>query len=178
MTNILISLLNNYIINIVRSIRLELDITQQDLSRQITPYSETNLVGLIESDKTVTTYNDNHLNIIVRNFSEKAKLLGKEKTDYTIYDLYPTKALPEQLITKTIDLIPKGLQATGALNLLLEKKTLFFDEWHTVKEITIYCNNFTSRDWKTTDFTSVVARAEESGKLIRSSENDPKYKIA
>ncbi len=178
MTKILISLLHNYIINVVRSIRLELDISQQDLSKEITTYSETNLVGLIESDKTATTYNDNHLNIIVGKFSEKAKLLGREKVDYTIYDLYPPKPLPEQLSNKIIDSIPKELQATGTLNFLLEKKTPFFKELHTVKEITTYCNDFMSRDWKTTDFTSVVARAVESGKLIRSSENDPRYKIA
>ena len=178
MTKILISSLHNYIINIVRSIRLELDITQQNLSKQITPYSETNLVGLVESDKTETCYNDNHLNIIAKFFSERAKLLGKEKIDYTVYDLYPYESLSEKLVPKTIDLLPKGLHATGTLNLLLEKKDLFFDEWHTVKEITTYCNSFMSQEWKTTDFTSVISRAEESGKLIRSSEIDPKYKIA
>jgi hypothetical protein len=60
----------------------------------------------------------------------------------------------------------------------LEKKEWFFNEWHNAKEVTNFCNKFMNEDWKTTDFTSVIARAIDSGKLIRSSENDPKYKKA
>ncbi|WP_345949165.1 hypothetical protein ABDD95_20175 [Mucilaginibacter sp. PAMB04274] len=176
MAEILISLLHNHIINMVRSYRLELDISQQVLSKKITKYSETNLVGLIESSKTPTTYNDSHLNIIVKEFSKMALSQGKEKIDYTIFDLYPKVAVPEKMIVKTIDTIPKNIQATGTLNLLIENNDSFFNEWHNVKEITAYCNQYMKREWKTTDFTSVIVRAETKKKLMRSGENEALYK--
>ncbi|MEO7215547.1 hypothetical protein [Mucilaginibacter sp.] len=178
MAKISISELHNYIINTVRVIRLELDITQLALSKKFDSLSDTNLIGLVESEKTPTTYNDSHLNIIAKIFSEKAKQLGKGKSEYIILDFYPSGPLSEISVEKTIDSIPKNLQATGTLNLLLENKDPLFNEWRTVKEITDYCNEFAGKEWKTTDFTSVVARAEATQKLQRLGENEPKYKKA
>jgi transcriptional regulator with XRE-family HTH domain len=178
MAKIYISFLHNYIINIVRLLRLELGISQKDLSKEITPLSDTNLVGLIESNKTSTTYNDDHLNKIAKCFSGKAKELGNEKESYNVHDFYPEEAVSEFLVEKNINQIPPNLHATGTLNLLLENNDTFFNDWHTIREITDHCNVVMKKSWKSTDFTSIVTRAQSVNKLARSGEINPTYKKA
>lgn len=169
----LISQLHLYIINAIRRIRLELGLTQRDISRILSPEADNNLLGSIESNFRNEKYTDENLNKLAKAFSK----INADK-DYTIYDFYPKEALSEILVEKLVIDIPKNLGPTGSLILLLEKKDTFFDNWHNAKEITNYCNSCMTTDWKATDFTSVIARAVESGKLIRSSENYPKYKKA
>lgn len=170
---VLISQLHLYVINIIRKIRLELGLSQRDVSRILFPDSDNNLLGSIESNFRKEKYTDEGLHKLAKGFS----IIDTNKV-YTILDFYPESPLPEVLVSKFVIEIPDNISPTGTLNLLLEKKDTFFAESHTVKEITNYCNEFMKREWKTTDFTSVVARAEATEKLIRSGENDPKYKKA
>lgn len=170
---VLISQLNLYIINAIKRIRLELGLTQRDVSRIINVDADNNLLGSIESNFRSEKYTDENLNKLAKAFSK----ININK-DYSIYDFYPKEPLEEVLIEKSVVDIPKNIGPTASLVLLLEKKETFLDDWHTVKEITDYCNKCLFTNWKTTDFTSVIARSVESGKLIRFSENDPRYKIA
>lgn len=170
---VLISQLHLYIINTVRRIRLELGLSQRDISRILYPDTDNNLLGSIESNFRNEKYTDENLNKLAKEFSK----IDANK-DYTIYDFYPAKPLEEILVRKLIIDIPINVQPTGTLNLLLEKDLSFFNEWHSVKEITFYCNEFMGSDWKTNDFTSVIARAVISKKLIRSGENESLFKKA
>jgi hypothetical protein len=70
------------------------------------------------------------------------------------------------------------LGATGTLNHLIEIGDPFFLEWHSVREITDHCNKSMQKEWKTTDFTSILTRALASGKLVRFGENEPKFRKA
>ena len=170
---VVVSQLHLYIINSIRRIRLELGLSQRDISRLINSDADNNLLGSIESNFRNEKYTDENLNKLAKAFSN----IDPNK-DYTVYDFYPTSALPEALVEKSVIDIPKSLGPTASLTLLLEKEHSFFNDWHNAKEITIFCNESMVQKWKPTDFTSVIARAVESGKLIRSSEIDPKYKIA
>jgi transcriptional regulator with XRE-family HTH domain len=170
---VLISQLHLYIINAVRLIRLELGLSQRDVSKYLNSETDNNILGSIESNYRNEKYTDEHLNKLANKFSE---ILPNK--DYSIYDFYPPQPIIETLVEKVVVDIPQNIGPTGAITMLLEDKDPFFNEWHTVKEVTKYCNEVLIRDWKTTDFTSVVARAEIVGKLLRYDENEPRYKKA
>lgn len=184
-----ISILSLYIINAVRKARLELGLSQRDVSRILYPESSTNLIGGIESDQQPDKYNDDHLNKIAKAFTKIARELQSEldsvpetsakiKTEYTIFNFYPPEPLPEGEQIKTIEKIPKELRATGTLNLLLEQNDPFILQWRSVREITDHCNSLIDKNWKSTDFTAVLDRAEKKGKLIKSEEDGTRYRKA
>lgn len=174
---VLISCLHLFIINRIRSIRLELGLSQREVSRILYPDSDSNLLGRIESNLTTHKYTDENLNKLAKAFTLIAKQ-GQLNKKYTINDFYPPEPLEEKLVAKTIIEIPESLGQTGTLNLLLEKNDSFFMEWHSIKEITDYCNLFAKKNWETTDFTSIVDRAEKANKLIRKSEDEALFKKA
>ncbi|WP_236979876.1 helix-turn-helix domain-containing protein [Membranihabitans maritimus] len=167
--------LHLYIINRVRYIRLELGLSQRDVSRILYPESSSNLLGGIEGSARPNSYTDENLNKLAKAFTEISKQQGNYM-EYTMKDFYPPEPLPEKMVKKEVIEIPEYLGPTGILNVLLEKGDAFFNDWHSVKEITEYCNRYAIQNWRTSHFTAIIARAEERKKLIRLSENEALYK--
>lgn len=167
--------LHLYIINKVRSIRLELGLSQRDVSRILYPESSSNLLGGIEGTARTDMYTDENLNKLANAFTELAQQQGNPK-EFTLMDFYPPEPIPEVMVKKEIIEIPKVQGPTAVLNTILVSEDDFFDEWRSVKEITEYCNQIVNGNWTTTDFTSTIARAEEKGLLIRLNDAEALYK--
>jgi len=172
---VLISLLHLYIINTIKKIRLELGLTQREVSKIFYPESDNNLLGSIESNFRTEKYTDENLNKLTKAFTEISKSLQLDK-EYTLYDFYPPEPLEEKMVEKNVIEIPEKLGQTGILNLLLENNDPFFSTWHSIKEITDYCNQFANKNWKTTNFTSVIDRAEKAKRLCRKSDEEALFK--
>lgn len=186
---VFISFIALHIINAVKKARLELGLSQRDVSKILSPDSSSNLLGGIESSQRPDKYTDDHLNKIAKVFTLMAQKIQKEfdsepgnttkiKTEYTIFDFYPPEPLPDGEQIKEIETQPKDLKTTGILNLLLESDDPFIKEWHTIREITEYCSNLMNRSWKSTDFTAIIDRAEKRGYMIKSEDNGVRYKKA
>ena len=171
-----ISSLHLFIINIIRQIRLDLGITQLEISRILHPDSSSNALGGIESNFRPDKYTDENLNKIAKAFTDKSFALGLNTT-YTIYDFYPKEAIEEKMVTKNVIETPKELKQTGVLHLLLiERKEKFFDNWHTVSEIAAFCGNHANKTWTNNDFTAIVKIVVDDNKLIRKSEEEALFK--
>lgn len=152
MEDIKISPTAQHIINEVRKLRLELGLTQRELSKIMSPDSDFSIVSNIESIRRSNRYTDHQLNIIATHFGR------------SIYDFYPAEPLSDTPQVKTKVAIPKGLGPTGIINALLEEGKLF-SEPRTVREITDYCNRLYGESRPVTDYTAILERVSEKGAL-------------
>jgi transcriptional regulator with XRE-family HTH domain len=155
-----------FIIIAIRTIRLELDITGEEISNFLEKNPK--YIGHIESNAHNAKYNDTVLSKIALYLTEKAKERQKElieskddtiiKTEYTIYDFYPKEILGNDKILKEIEPIPAGSGPTPTLNALIEA-TDFFKVARTLKEIVIKANEVQNESWDASDFTRPLERA-------------------
>lgn len=173
---VLISALALYIINRIRQIRIELGLSQRDVSRILYPDSDNNLLGIIESNSRTNGFTDENLNKLARAFSKRSKALGLDNI-YTVQDFYPPIPIEELLVPKDVIEVPKELKQTGTLHLLLiEKKDRFFNEWHSVSDIAAFCGKHADKVWTNNDFTAIVKVAVDDGKLVRKSDEEALFK--
>lgn len=173
-SEILITPTQQYNIDSIRRIRLELDIVSEELSLISSPSKHLKYIGNIESSRGKGFYTDAAMVKIASYFSKVAKERQKEliesgsndriKTEYSIRDFYPPKPLEDKLQIKTSIPIPKGVGPTVTLNAVIETED-FFDRERTLKEIVSYCNKFDNKNWKESDFTATLERAVGKGKL-------------
>ena len=156
-----------YIINEVRKIRQQLNITAEELSQNVSPSQDKSLIGNIESSVKAATYTDHNLNIIARIFTEKARNTenSSSKKEYTVYDFYPQDYVDDQPVIKTASKIVMPEGPAAALKKMIQ--TDFFINAKTIKEITDYANEIQNMNWKSTNFTSTVSYAAEKGELVR-----------
>lgn len=170
-----------YIIDAIRIIRLNLGLSQRDVSRFISPETDTNILGKIESPFKNASYTDQNLNLIAHGFSKRTQELLREtsknsgefdiKSEYTVFDFYPKKPLGDSLQLKRRIEIPLNLGPSGILNAILETKD-FLDSPRSIREITDYCNSFNDSKWKSTNFTSTLEYAVRKGKLKKTELSD------
>lgn len=177
-----IAIIRLYIINCVRRIRIELDITGAELSRAVAPSGNSKFIGTIESSKNTSAYTEQTLNEVAIEFNRRAKELQAElnkdpdntlkiKTNYTVHDFYPAEPFPDELVEKQIEPLPKGSGPAATLHFLLNTDP-FFNEERTVREITDYCNQFRGTTWPPGHFTGLCFRLKTKGRLIRIDEGD------
>ncbi|TJZ53784.1 hypothetical protein FAZ15_17315 [Sphingobacterium olei] len=155
-----------YIIIQIRKIRLELDISGEDIS----DYLEKNekYIGHMESAGNNSKYNDEILSQIAIYFTKIANERQKEllklkdhtiiKTEYTIHDFYPTEILSNEKVIKEIPPIPSGSGPAPTLNALIEA-TDFFKKARTLNEIVTKANEVQNENWEASDFTRPLDRA-------------------
>ncbi len=161
-TAILISPIQLYSLIAVRRIRLHYGIPAQDLAIGIG--KSINYIGTMENEQTEGGYNDTVLTEIAQYISTKIKdypeseLEIKGKTDYTIYDFYPTEILSDEKVIKKIDPIPPGSGPTGTLNALIES-TNFFKTARTLNEIVTKANKVQNQNWEASNFTQPLENA-------------------
>lgn len=166
-------------VNEIRRIRLELDITGEVLSIELGKKS--NYITNIEGASHDSCHTDHGMNKIAIYFTKIAKERQAElnaipgntiklKTDYTIYDFYPKKPLSEILQIKTSTPIPRNGGPTATLNALIEIG--FFDTQKTLKEVVVECNRLQNQSWISSDFTAILLRAKNSGRLLFKTQPD------
>ncbi|QCR22352.1 helix-turn-helix domain-containing protein [Pontibacter sp. SGAir0037] len=152
---VLITPTDLYIINRVRALRNEADISQKKLSKLISPSEDTSMIGKIESDTTSHKYTDHHLNII-------ANILN-----CSIHDFYPEHVLSDFPQKKIVDKFPQGMGPTGMLNVIIEAEEDYLKTPRTAKQITALINGENKESRPETDFTAILARKVEAGVLKR-----------
>jgi len=155
-----------YIIIKIRAIRLDLGITAEEISLFLEKNPK--YIGHIESNAHNAKYNDEVLSSIALYLTERAKEKQKEfikendstiiKTEYNIYDFYPTEILSDEKVIKEIPPIPSGSGPTPTLNALIEA-TDFFKKARTLKEIVEKANKEQSQNWEASNFTRSLERA-------------------
>jgi len=171
-----------YIIDRVRLIRHELGLSQREVSRFLSPDTDSNILGNIESIRTNNGYSDHNLGILAHSFTDYARKLLREmdkgaianshiKEEYTVFDFYPEKPLSDILQIKTKVELPEGISLTGTLNLILETKD-FLNHPRTIREITEYCNSFHDKNWKSNNITSTLEFFVKKSKLKKFEDND------
>lgn len=154
----------------IRTYRFDLELSGADISSGIE--KSPNFIGSIENGEGY--YTDSVMNDVASYFSKAAKekqaflksqkSKKKIKTDYTIYDFYPKKPLPETKVIKTIDPIPKGSGPTITFNAVLETSD-FFDVPRRLSEIVAHCNQLQNQKWEGSDFTQTISRLVKKGRL-------------
>lgn len=159
---ILISPIQLYNITTVRRIRLHYSISAQELSLGIG--KSQNYIGTLENERIEGSYSDSvltqiaeYINDKIKNYPE-IKLEIKGKTNYSIYDFYPTKILSDVKVVKKIDSIPLGSGPTVTLNSLIEF-TAFFKKARTLNEIVAKSNTIQNKNWVAQDFTQPLENA-------------------
>jgi len=155
-----------YIIIAVRTIRFELGISGEDISEHLEKNEK--YIGHMESAANNSKYNDEVLSEIAIYFSEIAKIKQQElkdsgdssiiKTEYTIYDFYPSEILSNDKVLKEIPPIPPGIGPAPTLNALIEDQT-FFKKAKSLNEIVIKANEVQNQNWEAKDFTRPLDRA-------------------
>ncbi|WP_148908762.1 hypothetical protein [Sphingobacterium allocomposti] len=155
-----------YIIIKIRAIRLDLGITAEEISLFLEKNPK--YIGHIESNAHNAKYNDEILSSIALYLTERAKEKQKEfikendstiiKTEYNIYDFYPTEILSDEKVIKEIPPIPSGSGPAPTLNALIEA-TDFFKKARTLKEIVEKANKEQSQNWEASNFTRSLERA-------------------
>ncbi len=174
---ILVNSIVLYIINRIKTIRTDLDISQEDVHEILELSEDGNILGVIESNYKPNKYNDKHLNKLAIAFTEKSFELG-HNISYTVADFYPPADFEEKMVEKIVVKIePTELGQTGVLHLLVvEENDSFFDDWRTSREIAEHCGAKANKPWSSSDFTSVIESAVRKGILIRKSEQKALYK--
>ncbi|HWW38051.1 hypothetical protein [Pedobacter sp.] len=173
---ILISTIDQYIIDSVRTIRVNLDLSQKKLSSNLSHSQSTSLIGNVESIAISHKYTEPQLHELAHIFTEEAKRI-KEKlnpdelptdfqTEYTLYDFYPKESLPDVLVAKSRNIIINKIYPTGAIRSLMED-TEFLNIPRTTKEVTQEANRLFEKKWNTTDFNSPLDRAVTKGDLVK-----------
>lgn len=118
----------------------------------------------MENEQNEGGYNDSVLTEIAQYISAKIKeypesaLEIKGKTEYTIYDFYPTEILSDEKVIKKIDPIPHDSGPTGTLNALIES-TDFFKTAKTLNEIVAKANEVQNQNWEAKNFTQPLENA-------------------
>ena len=156
-----------YIIDQVRIIRRELDITAEELSRRVSPSGDKSLIGGIESIVTSGTYTDHNLNLIAAIFTEKATALPDTEIqkEYTVYDFYPEQPLDDAPLQKTVTDLKRKIGPAKCLKTLTEAG--YLDDSRTLKEITTMVNELLEDVIPQTSMTSPINYAVMKGELIR-----------
>jgi hypothetical protein len=174
-TEILISKTDQFIIDAICIIRLNLDLSQKILSGRISDADNISIVSHAESIKTSHKYTDADLHKIAHIFTEEAQKIKDQltteqsadfQTDYTIHDFYPNEPLPDVLVIKSKNVMISKVYPTGAVRCLLEDSD-FFGIPRTNKEVTEEANRLFEKSWKTTDFGSPLDRAVVKGDLVK-----------
>lgn len=170
-----ISAVDQYIIDRVRLVRINLDISQKELSERISPSENNSLVGKAESTSTSHKYTDYHLHRIAFIFSQEAQRIknqhpGDQKytnfqTEYSLLDFYPEKALPDQLVIKSKNILDNRIFPTGAVRYLMEE-TDFLKIPRTTREITEEVNKIFQQVWEPSDLGSPLDRATDKGVMF------------
>lgn len=155
-----------YIITEIRKIRLELDISAEDISKELGKNEK--YIGHMESGGNNSKYSDDILSKIAVYFTETAKSRQEEltesgdnstiKTEYTIHDFYPRDILSDEKVVKEIPPIPPGSGPASTLNALIEL-TDFFKTAKTLKEIVSKASEVQHQNWEASDFTRPLERA-------------------
>lgn len=178
-----IKAIDNFVINSVKEIREKLEIGQEELSEQVYGSEGSNLVGAVESEKSIG-YNDHHLNAFANYFSAAASVLDEYirqerglKEKYEITDFYPENPMDDELIDKKIKKVSLDSYPSGALKLLAKEKDEFISFWRSIREITDHCNSRFNKKWTSNEFSGALAYAEKIGLFAREGENSPKYKL-
>lgn len=169
-----ISSTDQFIIDAIRTIRLNLNLSQNALSEKIREYIS--LVSTIESITGRHKYTDSQLHEIAHAFTEEAQKIKSQfptaeqatnfQTEYTVYDFYPNEPLPDVLVVKSRNVIINKVYPTGAVRYILED-TDFLSVPRTNKEVTEEANRLFSKTWKTTDFGMPLDRATAKGDLVK-----------
>ncbi|MBB2951143.1 helix-turn-helix transcriptional regulator [Sphingobacterium sp. JUb56] len=153
------------IILIVRNIRLELDITGEELSKYLKKNPK--YIGHIESSNSDSKYTEEVLYQIANYFTLVAEKLKSElpksetknfKTSYSNLDLQPSEIQGRDKVLKVIPPIPPGSGSASTLNAVIEN-TKFFDKARTLEEIVNHCNKLQNQNWTSSDFTDALSRA-------------------
>ncbi|SKB51904.1 hypothetical protein SAMN05660226_01842 [Parapedobacter luteus] len=164
--------LAQYFIDRIRERRLELGISPEKLSREISPFDGDSIVRKIENEFTSNKYTPGTL-------KKAAYYLG-----LTMEDILPDTLLPDDTLQdKTKIPILKEMSAKAALRSLLEEG--YFDEGRTRYEIREYANRFFDEEKPENFFDPALedvyyeaklikVEADESNKLIRFQRN-PTY---
>lgn len=166
---ILISPIQLYNITAVRRIRLYYGISAQELSLGIG--KSQNYIGTMENEQIEGSYSDTvltqiaqYINDTIKNYPDN-KLEIKGKTNYNIYDFYPTEILSDEKVIKKVDPIPSGSGPTVTLNSLIES-TDFFNKAQTLNKIVAKSNAVQNENWIAQDFTQPLENAVK-GKIKR-----------
>ena len=142
-----------YIIDQVRIRRLEIELSQRDLSLEIS--NSESLVGNVENENDSHKYTGSQMELIAATVK------------CTVDDLFPDEILSDDTLQpKTKVVILKGMGPMAMLNSLLENGD--FKDAKSLNEITALCNqnpNILPR--KTTDFSSTISRLLDQKKLIK-----------
>lgn len=154
------------IILIVRNIRLELDITGEELSKYLKMNPK--YIGHIESSNSDSKYTEEVLFEIANYFTLIAEERKKEciannepinfKTSYTNIDLQPTEIQGRDKVLKLVPSIVPGGGSASTVNAVIEN-TKFFDQARTLEEIVSHCNKLQNQTWTSSDFTDALSRA-------------------
>jgi len=173
---IIITAIDQYIIDAVRSIRLNLDLSQKILSARLSSSGNTSKVGQAESVATNHKYTDADLHEIAHIFTDEAMKIKHHsgageypldfQTEYTLHDFYPKEPLPDILVVKSKNIMISKIYPTGAVGYLIEE-TDFLNDSRTTKEVTEEVNRLFEKKWKTTDLGSPLDRAVVKGDLIK-----------
>lgn len=171
-----ITVTDQFIIDVVRTIRLNLNISQPYLSSESSPSKVGTSVGKAEGISSTHKFTDAQLHEFTRIFSSIAKEMNNNakeaekqqrvQEEYTLYDFYPPNPLPDEMVIKSKNIIDTRIFPTGAVNYIIEE-TDFLDIPRTNNEVTDYVNVLFSKSWETTDLGSPLDRAAEKGLLIK-----------
>lgn len=161
-------------IDTIRKIRLELDTSAEEISKEMD--KNPRYIGHIENPSHNSAYTDqgmsdiaNILTAIARAKQEYLKQQGskkKIKTEYTIHDFYPPKPLSDTKVIKRIDPIPQESGSAVTLNAVLETGD-FFNVQRRLSEIVAYCNQLQNQKWRGSDFTQTLDRLTKKGRLVK-----------
>ena len=171
-----ISAIDQHIINAVRTFRYNLDLSQKKLSLRASASANSSLVGKAEGISSEHKYSDDQLHAFLHVFSNEAEAINKRfqmedseervQEQYTMHDFYPSIALPDILVPKSISILSNKVYPTGALNYILEE-TDFFNTDRTVKEVTEFANTLFGKSWRQSDVGSPLDRFAFNGRLSK-----------
>ncbi|KAA8480098.1 hypothetical protein BDE36_2460 [Arcticibacter tournemirensis] len=180
-----ISAVDQHIINVVRTFRYNLDLSQKKLSSKSNDSANLSLVGKAEGISSEHKYSDDQLHAFLHIFSAEAAIINNRfemdgsnervQEQYSMYDFYPLTVLPDVLVPKSISVISNKIYPTGALNYILDE-SIFFNSYKSAKEVTEFANTLFSKSWRQSDFGSPLDRFAIKGRLIkRELENSISY---
>lgn len=180
---IYITVTDQYIIDAVRTIRFNLNLSQKSLSARIKSVSGISLVSSAEGISSGHKYLDHQLHEIVSIFMHEAKEINKNleeqgmaervQENYTIFDFYPPNPLPDKMVIKSKNVDDTRIFPTGAVNYIIEELD-FLNIPRTSNEIAECANKLFTKKWDASDMGSPLDRAATKGDLIKT---DPPAKV-
>lgn len=180
---IYITVTDQHIIDSVRTIRLNLNISQPFLSSHSNPSKVDSSVGKAEGISSSHKFTDAQLHEFTKIFSavakeknKKAEELGDRERvpeEYTLFDFYPPNPLPDEMVIKSKNVDDTRIFPTGAVNYIIEELDLL-DIPKTTNEIAECANKLFTKKWDASDLGSPLDRAVEKGLLIKT---DPPARV-